>query len=90
MSISPPMYRDRSPNHQLCTSQVVGELTDVGSLLNDGSLNFTLVPPVLTISAGTQEGPEGTYGLDGKFVGNNVFTHGSHARESAWTRFARP
>jgi hypothetical protein len=53
ISISPPMYRDKSPESQLWPTRSAVELTDVCSLFDDGSLNFALVPPILLISAGS-------------------------------------
>jgi hypothetical protein len=53
ISISPPMYRDKSPVESALYGQGGTELTDVSGLFNDGSLDFALVPPILLISAGS-------------------------------------
>lgn len=51
----------------------------MGSLLDDGSLNLALVPPILLVSVASKNASS-TYGLDGELVGDNVFTHGGHAK----------
>lgn len=81
MSISPPMYRDKSPKRQLGDCRTSASLQMCVACSMTGPWTLLLFHQSWRVSIHSIYNRRPTYGLDGELVGDDVLAHGGHADE---------